>query len=373
MADSDYTSGMHAPILFTSAGPARASVRRSIVMLSASVLLHALVVGWTNQTTLTAGAPEPEVRVISAHLQPIRTVVSNTPPAGAPKPAAKAPRPAPPLAASTSPNALTAAIPQPETLSASVAAEAAPPVPEVDAPAPASTPRIDSQPATEKSAYRINLPPSVTLFYDVRQTGVNGGTLSGSGSISWRLEDQRYRIDGDANFIVFSLIDFHSVGELDANGIAPELYSEKRFRRPQTNTHFNRERNLISFSTSENNYPRLGGEQDRASIFWQITGIARGSSEKIVAGAELPIFVAGIRDGEVWPISVTGQEEQLLGEEKIQTWHLVRLPKPGTFDQRIDIWLAPALEWYPVRLRQTEANGVVLDMRMQRLKKLPSQ
>ena len=342
-------------------------------MLCASVLLHAVVVRWTNQTTLTAGSPEPEVRVISAHLQPIRTVVSNAPPADAPKPAAKAPRPTPPLSASASAHELTAAIPQSETLDASAAAtaEATPPAAKVDT--PVSTPLSESVPATEKTAYRVNLPPSVTLFYDVRQTSDNGRTLSGSGNISWRMEDQRYSIDGEANFIVFSLIDFHSTGELDANGIAPELYSEKRFRRPQTNTHFNRERNLISFSTSENNYPRQGGEKDRASIFWQITGIARGSSEKIVEGAELPIFVAGIRDGEVWPIRVTGQEEQLLGDEKIQTWHLVRLPKPGTYDQRIDIWLAPALEWYPVRLRQTEANGVVLDMRMQRLKKLPLQ
>ena len=333
------------------------SVRRILLVAMASLLLHAMALWWSTDALLIASAPEQDEKIISASLQPIKTAVQNAPAKHSPKPSS------PQLAA---PAILNNALSTPEEADNAVVATAATIAEPIEEP---HLPALDTvaEPSTQFT-YRVNLPPSVILYYDVQQTNPNGRTLSGSGSISWQRDGNAYRIDGEASFIIFSLIDFHSIGQIDEAGLAPELYSEKRMRRPQTNTHFNRERNLISFSASEKNYPRLGGEQDRASIFWQLTGIARGSSEKIVVDAALPIFVAGIRDGEVWPFRVTGQEEQLLGNEKMQTWHLVRMPEPNTFAQRIDIWLAPALEWYPVRLRQTEANGVVVDMRMQRFK-----
>jgi hypothetical protein len=44
------------------------------------------------------------------------------------------------------------------------------------------------------------------------------------------------------------------------------------------------------------------------------------------------------------------------------TWHVVRMPKPGSYDQKLDFWLAPQHEWYPVKLRYTETNGDYLDL-----------
>lgn len=48
-------------------------------------------------------------------------------------------------------------------------------------------------------------------------------------------------------------------------------------------------------------------------------------------------------------------------------WHVARAPKRGSYDQKLDIWLAPQQNWYPVRLRYTEANGDYLDMSLTRL------
>jgi hypothetical protein len=172
----------------------------------------------------------------------------------------------------------------------------------------------------------------------------------------------RYTVDGEAGILFFTLINFRSSGEIDQSGVAPELYSEKRFRRSETNTHFHRERNTISFSASTVSYPREGGEQDRASIIWQMTAIGRGDSEKFVADAEFDFFVAGVRDGEPWRMRVVGLEEIETGNGRASAWHLVRIPRPGSYDQKLDIWLAPQQEWYPVKLRFTETNGDYLDM-----------
>ena len=53
----------------------------------------------------------------------------------------------------------------------------------------------------------------------------------------------------------------------------------------------------------------------------------------------------------------------------LQTWHLVRIPKPGSFDDRVDIWLAPQHEWYPVKVRYTDLRpeGDYIDLALSAL------
>jgi hypothetical protein len=72
--------------------------------------------------------------------------------------------------------------------------------------------------------------------------------------------------------------------------------------------------------------------------------------------------VAGVRDAEPWIVSVLGEETVEADGKPVAAIHLVRLPRPGTYEQRLDIWLAPTMHWYPVKLRFTEANRDTLDM-----------
>lgn len=213
----------------------------------------------------------------------------------------------------------------------------------------------------EPPHYKVSTPPSVELKYDV-QALRDEQIVYGSGKITWQSEGTSYTVDGEASILFFTLLSFKSTGVIDASGVAPVLYSEKRFRRPETNTHFHRERNTVSFSASTATYPRKGGEQDRASIVWQLAGIGRGDREKFKPGAEIEFFVAGVRDATSWNVRVIGEEEIEIGSGKVVAWHVVRVPKPGSYDQTLDIWFAPQQEWYPVKLRFTETNGEYLDM-----------
>jgi hypothetical protein len=291
----------------------------------------------------------------------LRSPTPSSEPAAAPKPRAKprraraAPQPAPaPVTDAAPPAGMevpgTSVEPATDiTAVASSAAEAAPAAPAVSA-------------ADEQAVrYKVSPPPSAELKYDV-QALREGQTVYGSGTISWQSEGNNYTVTGEAGILFFSVLSFKSEGTIDDFGVAPVIYSEKRFRKPQTNTHFHRERNTISFSASTITYPRKGGEQDRASIIWQLAGIGRGDSEKFMPDAEIDIFVAGVRDGETWRIRVIGKEDVDIGGDKMAAWHVVRMPRPGSYDQRIDIWLAPQQEWYPVKLRYTETNGDFLDM-----------
>ncbi|MBC7490582.1 MAG: DUF3108 domain-containing protein [Glaciimonas sp.] len=217
--------------------------------------------------------------------------------------------------------------------------------------------------------YEINPPPSAELTYAVEALR-KGQTFHGSGKITWQTDSNNYIIKGEAGILFISALNFKSEGEINGFGVAPVLYTEKKFRKSATNTYFQRERNTITFSTSMNSYPRTGGEQDRASIVWQLASIARGDAGKIIPGGIIDLFVAGDRDAETWRFQVVGQEQTTTGTGTFTTWHLVRKPQEGSYEKTLDIWLSPQQEWYPVRLRFTEKNSDYLDMSLSNLEQL---
>lgn len=215
--------------------------------------------------------------------------------------------------------------------------------------------------ATAPSPLSIDPPPSVLLKYQV-ESSKDGRPIYGSGKIAWNARGGAYAINGEASVLFFTVLEFHSEGEFDSFGVAPLLYTEKRMRKPVTNTHFQSDPKVVSFSASTATYPRQGGEQDRATIVWQLAALGRGSGRLFAPGAQLDVVVAGVRDAETWDIRVIGLETIKIPAGEMQAWHLARQPRAASFDQKIDIWLAPQQQWYPVRIRYTDKNGDYLDM-----------
>jgi hypothetical protein len=46
----------------------------------------------------------------------------------------------------------------------------------------------------------------------------------------------------------------------------------------------------------------------------------------------------------------------------------MRNPPPGSEEQQLDIWLAPALQWYPVKLRFTEGGGDFIEQTLRQVR-----
>jgi hypothetical protein len=343
---------------------------RAIAILLAVLLLHLLAGLWSDeQLNQSTGTPAPDVVTVALETPPPpEPVVASKPP---PKP-----RPKPPA-----PHASPPAPPPPPANIAPVA------VPEQLSPAPLvtgnqgdwqtgapgnggdsgagtnadSAPSLAAVATSPAPAHGADAPPSVTLKYDVQGLR-DGQNVYGSGKIAWRNQDGHYRIDGSASVLFFTLLQFSSDGELDDFGVSPTLYTEKRFHKTATDTRFEHARNTITFSASDNRYPRPGDAQDRASIIWQLAAIGRGNPAAFFTGADFTMFVAGVRDAEPWRIVVSGQDDVEAGGDAASAWHLVRMPQPGSYDQKIDIWLAPQQQWYPVKIRYTETDGDYLEM-----------
>ena len=233
----------------------------------------------------------------------------------------------------------------------------APPAPET--PAPPAEPA--APPVPEIRRYTIDMPPPATITLDVARTDKDGTEWSGEALLAWQLNDDTYKIQVEAGIrVVFArvnLVVLHSEGAVAATGFAPIKMTEKRRGRSLTATHFNWGENKLSFSASQAVYPLVPGAQDKASIPLQLSAIARGDARQL--SGDIDILVGEDRDASVYRFRVVGQEEIDTRLGKLQTWHLTRPPLPGSYKSTLDIWLAPQHGWYPVRIRNTEANGAV--------------
>jgi len=350
--------------------PARRWRIAGLILLT--IVLHVLAIHWgkayfnaANVDARTDSSVSVTLRQLELPSQPVSLPVAAAP--KSPRPA-KPRRPAPPAA--PLPDAVAvAAVASADDTPATVTPPAPEPVQAIAAAEPAA-PKDDTPPPVQGTQYHIDPPPSAQLEYDVLAFSDNL-TWHGTSTLDWKTDGSRYTVDGEVYtrlFAKIAFLNFTSSGEIGAFGVEPELYTEKKRNRAATNTHFNRERNLVSFSASTTSYPRAGGEQDRASLIWQLAAIGRGDSAKFAPGAVIDMFVAGVRDGEVWRMQVVGLEEIRLVTGATQVWHVVRQPRPGSYEQRLDIWLEPGRQWYPARLRFTETNGDYLELSLSKLK-----
>jgi hypothetical protein len=356
----------NARIFHARPGPA---LKRWLGVLLTSILLHWIVLEWVNGNLVFPLQIHETESVITAQLQSVSASSAapeaiTQPAKTRPKPAARRPAARPPKAPRTVPAqaapsdtaaAQTVAETENENLTNTDHGGDAEPIP---SPVNLADKRDETSPN-----YEMNLPPSAELKYDV-QAQKKGFSYYGTGIINWQANGSHYAITGKAKAAFFTVLEFKSTGEIDKTGIAPVLYAERSGNRAETNTHFHRERNTISFSASTLSYPRLGGEQDRASIIWQLAAMGRASPELFRAGEELNIFVAGVRNAAPWRIYIIGEEEIQLDNVPVKSWHVKSVPQQGGYEKTFDIWFASGIEWYPVKLRQTEVNGDYLELNL---------
>jgi hypothetical protein len=203
----------------------------------------------------------------------------------------------------------------------------------------------------------VDVPPSADLHYTIR-ANQKGLTLDGTAQVKWRAGEGSYSVSSESRASIFGkILENRSEGRIDAYGLAPSTWYEKRLRKEGFTTTFDRGGKTVSFSASERSYPLLGGEQDRASAQWQLAAVARAAPEKMVAGSEWKFFVAGRRDAEQWTFKVIGRDKLRTPLGTLETVHLSKSPPAGYPDQKLDLWLAPGREWYPVKLRLEEDGG----------------
>ena len=209
--------------------------------------------------------------------------------------------------------------------------------------------------------------PSADLHYGVNSR-MKGFSLNGEGLVQWRAGAGKYSLSVQMSVpLVGTLHVQRSEGAIAGASLAPQSFYEKRFRKEATHTVFDRAARRVTYSGDAKPTALAEGEQDRASAQWQLVAMARAEPGKFTPGSEWKFTVAGRRDAETWTFRVVGQEPVKTGMGDLLAVHLVKAPPPDSQEQSVDIWLAPSLEWYPVRLRFADADGGFVDQRLKKM------
>ena len=215
----------------------------------------------------------------------------------------------------------------------------------------------------------LNLPPPAQLHYVIR-ADIKGLTVEGKGFIDWDGNRQSYRLLSETRTALTGiLLSEKSEGSVDRSGFAPTSFSSKRFRTESVATYFDRKAGKIQFPGDGPPQVLRGGEQDRLSVLWQLLCLARTSPARFTPGSQWTFFVLGQQDGEDWMFEVKDRQPLRTPLGELDALHVVRVPAENSNSPRMDIWFAPALEWFPARLRLTETNGDYIEQSLEKMDK----
>lgn len=282
----------------------------------------------------------------------------------------------PPAMPIASPLGTTPAGPVPHALAPAPTAPASEPVPP-DRAAPGQWPPATAltmaQPGEQEPlpVYATRLPPPVRLRYRLQWLGP-AGPRDGEASLDWWHDGQRYRLtlearlpgpagqaasrDGGRPWLQQS-----SEGRIDAAGLAPERFVDRRASRSAQAANFRRDDGPphIAYSGSDSRQPLPAGAQDRLSWIAQLAAVAAAAEPALPD--RLSLWVSDARGwAEAWHWQPPDDEVRLAGADP--AWPPARWQRLPSHPDGLQLWLWPqaaeglARHW-PARLHQQRARG----------------
>ncbi|MEC5211902.1 hypothetical protein RCH06_000435 [Polaromonas sp. CG_9.5] len=233
----------------------------------------------------------------------------------------------------------------------------------VAATAPASAAAAPPPGASQTPVTAMALPASVQLDY--KMTGsAKGLTYHANGELAWQNTGSVYNASMTVKALFIGSRTLSSTGQVSDQGLAPSRFTDKS--RTEVAAHFEPDKGQISFSANTPTLPWTQGAQDRVSVFMQLGGMLAGNPAAFPVGSQISLRTVGPRDADTWMFLVEAEERLSLPFGELATLKLSRKPR-HEYDQKLEIWYAPALGYLPVRNKITQANGDFVDQELKTL------
>jgi len=215
-----------------------------------------------------------------------------------------------------------------------------------------------SMPAPAESAPalpRYAFPGSTRLKYETRGQ-VKGFDYYAKGELLWLQDASSYDARLEiSHFLLGSRVQT-SKGVLTPEGLAPLRFGDKGRGSSEVAAHFQRGKGIVSFSANTPDVPLTPGAQDQLSVLLQLSSLVGGEPERFVPGSLMTFQAVGPRSSEVWVFKVNGPERLDLPGGAMTATRITRDPT-GDYETRVEIWLAPDLQYLPARIRLTQTSG----------------
>ena len=226
---------------------------------------------------------------------------------------------------------------------------------------PPPTPIVSAAPAAVASSTvtprRFVMPSSTRLKYAVKGE-VKGFPYSVNGELLWQHDGKNYEARLEySHFLLGSKVQT-SKGEMTAQGLAPTRFGDKY--RSEVAAHFERNKGKVTFSANTPDVPLQTGAQDQLSVFLHVAGMVGGDPDLFLPGTKISFQAVGPRYSEQWAFVVGPSDMLDLPGGRVKALRLTREPT-AEFDTKGEVWLAPEMDYLPVRIRLTQANGDFVD------------
>ena len=198
-----------------------------------------------------------------------------------------------------------------------------------------------------------NLPERIALSYSV-QSGEDGFTLGQSAYSGW-IRNGRYSLTsvteatGITSLFVSGKITQRSEGSLTAEGLQPDKFWGEKGERLQPPVRFDWPQKQLMLPAGAVELPMQ--TQDLLSFPFHLAMLVQeGASE----------WVLPVTNGKKlrnYRFQVIGRESLKVAAERMET---LRLQGSRSGEGSLDVWLAPARNWLPVRIRTQDQKGKVI-------------
>lgn len=278
---------------------------------------------------------------------PVPTAVPVPPPRKRPKPAPAPKSPPPPSPAAPTPATV------PEAASELVQADAVDTATTTDTSETAPPPEPPAQVLAD-----FQYPAPVLLKYDIRGKQ-RGFPYGANGELQWSHDGETYNARlAISHFLLGSRVQT-STGALTAQGLEPRRFGDKF--RSEVAAHFERSKGKVSFSANTPDVALTPGAQDQLSVFFQLAAILAGAPDDYPTGTTLPFQAVGPRSSANWTFTVGAIEKLTLPGGEVSALRLWREPTEQ-YEPKGEIWLAPAMNYLPVRIRLSKSEDEFSDM-----------
>ena len=235
-------------------------------------------------------------------------------------------------------------------------AESRAPVPQEAATEPATedAPSASPQPAAVGlGAQNYAIAGSVRLKYAIKGE-VKGFPYFANGELLWLQDGNTYDARAEiSHFLLGSRVQT-SKGNITPQGLEPIRFGDKV--RSEVAAHFERSKGKVSFSANTPDASLQPGAQDHLSVFIQLGAMLAGDPARFVEGTQIPVQAIGPRNSEAWVVNVGAQELLDLPGGPVKAVKLWR-DASGEYDTKVEMWLAPEMDYLPVRIRLSQSNG----------------
>ena len=214
----------------------------------------------------------------------------------------------------------------------------------------------------------VSLPGAATLHFNASGQ-VKGFQYSAGAELQWQHDGQYYKARQSISMFLMGERAQISEGLITPHGLQPLNFTDQG--RKSQSASFDVASGKARFSDGTAEAAISDGVQDRLSVFLQLSALIAAAPEKYPQGTVIDLTTSSARAATRWRFKVGPSETLALPAGSVTALRLDKLPGRNKTDQQGAIWLAPAMQYLPVRIRLTQGQDDFVDLQLKKYEPAP--